>query len=125
MRKDAAKRGVYGQARPAAGANQFHRRTLVLAHHSLKIRGRENKGASVKRGTTLSAEAQPAGGACIPYSTLSVRHHPHPGSSYARKANDVNSDFTILRNFPSVVLVPAAAESTFAASSSQVGALAL
>jgi len=50
VRNDPAERGIYFQARAAAGANQFHGRRLLLAHYGLKLRSRENRGARGVKG---------------------------------------------------------------------------
>jgi len=64
MSNDPAELGIYCQARTTAGANHLHGRTLVIAHHNLKLCSRENKAQDVKK-TTLSAAAQPARGAHV------------------------------------------------------------
>src|SRR5262249_10332087 len=95
-----AELGIYCQARTTAGANHLHGRTLVMAHHNLKLCSRENKAQDVKE-ATLSAAAQPA--RWSPRVHSSVRRHPCPTPSYALKTAHVNSDLRICQELSTAV----------------------
>ena len=54
MRKDPAQLGIYCQTRAAAGANQVHRRALVITHLGLKASLAEAEGRTASKGKRLT-----------------------------------------------------------------------